>query len=64
MLQSIALIMFLPYPIPRVQEILPFWFWLAWLVMGAAFVLTLVTGVMYVRDALRLRAAALAKGKG
>ncbi len=63
-LQSIALIMFLPYPIPRVQEILPFWFWLAWLVMGAAFVLTLVTGVMYVRDALRLRAAALAKGKG
>ena len=38
----------------------PFWFWLAWLVMGAAFVLTVVTGVMYVFDALRLRAAATA----
>ncbi|MCB0911654.1 MAG: CDP-diacylglycerol--glycerol-3-phosphate 3-phosphatidyltransferase [Propionibacteriaceae bacterium] len=63
-LQSIALIMFLPYPMPKVQELLPFWFWLAWLVMGAAFVLTLVTGVMYVRDALRLKAEATAKGKG
>nr|WP_300149110.1 CDP-diacylglycerol--glycerol-3-phosphate 3-phosphatidyltransferase [Propionicimonas sp.] len=63
LLQSIALLMFLPYPIPKVQEILPFWFVLSWLVMGAAFVLTVVTGLMYVRDALRLRAAALAKGK-
>lgn len=62
-LQSIALIMFLPYPMPKVQELLPFWFWLAWLVMGAAFVLTLVTGVMYIRDALKLRAEA-AKGTG
>jgi hypothetical protein len=32
--------------------------------MGAAFVLTAVTGVMYVNDALRLRAAALAKRGG
>jgi CDP-diacylglycerol--glycerol-3-phosphate 3-phosphatidyltransferase len=63
LLQSIALLMFLPYPMPKVQEILPFWFVLSWLVMGAAFVLTVVTGLMYVRDALRLRAAALAKGK-
>ena len=62
-LQSIALIMFLPYPMPAVEAILPFWYVLSWLVMGAAFVLTLVTGVMYVRDALQLRAAAVAKGK-
>lgn len=59
LLQSIALLMFLPYPIPATRELLPFWFWLAWLVMGAAFVLTVVTGLMYVRDAWRLRAAAL-----
>ncbi len=63
-LQAIALLMFLPYPIPLVGELLPFWFWLAWLVMGAAVVLTVITGLMYVRDALRLRAAALAKGAG
>lgn len=62
-LQSIALMMFLPYPIYATREILPFWFWLSWLVMGAAFVLTLVTGVMYVRDALKLRAEALAKAE-
>ena len=64
LLQSIALLMFLPYPIPAVRELLPFWFWLAWLVMGAAVVLTVVTGLMYVRDALRLRAEAVAKGSG
>jgi CDP-diacylglycerol--glycerol-3-phosphate 3-phosphatidyltransferase len=64
LLQSIALLMFLPYPMPKVQEILPFWFVLSWLVMGAAFVLTLITGVMYVRDALRLRAEARAKDDG
>ncbi|PKQ22578.1 MAG: CDP-diacylglycerol--glycerol-3-phosphate 3-phosphatidyltransferase [Actinobacteria bacterium HGW-Actinobacteria-5] len=63
-LQSIALIMFLPYPMPALRDLLPFWFWLAWLVMGAAFVLTLVTGVMYVRDALKLKADAAAKGPG
>jgi CDP-diacylglycerol--glycerol-3-phosphate 3-phosphatidyltransferase len=63
LLQSIALLMFLPYPIPATRELLPFWFWLAWLVMGAALVLTVVTGLMYVRDARRLRAEALrAKG--
>ncbi len=60
LLQSIALLMFLPYSIWATEAVLPFWFWLAWLVMGAAFVLTVVTGVMYVFDALRLRAAATA----
>lgn len=59
-LQSIALLMFLPYNITLTP---PFWYLLSWLVMGAAFVLTVVTGIMYIRDALRLRAAALAKAK-
>jgi CDP-diacylglycerol--glycerol-3-phosphate 3-phosphatidyltransferase len=59
-LQSIALLMFLPY---NVNLTPPFWYLLSWLVMGAAFVLTVVTGIMYIRDALRLRAAALAKAK-
>jgi CDP-diacylglycerol---glycerol-3-phosphate 3-phosphatidyltransferase len=52
LMQSIALLIFLPYPIGQSA---PFWFWLGWLVMGAAFVLTIGTGVMYVFDALRLR---------
>ena len=60
-LQSIALIMFLPYPIPLTQQALPFWFWLAWLVMGAAVVLTVVTGAQYVLEAMRLRAKTLAE---
>lgn len=63
LLQSVALLMFLPYPIQLTINIVPFWFWLAWLVMGAAFVLTAVTGVMYVIDAWKLRAAAIAKAK-
>ena len=63
-LQSIALIMFLPYPMPPLQSILPFWFVLSWLVMGAAFVLTVVTGGMYVRDAWRLRAEAIRAKSG
>jgi len=60
LLQSIALLMFLPYNIWSTVAVFPFWFWLGWLVMGAAFVLTVVTGVMYIFDALRLRAAAQA----
>ena len=60
LLQSIALLMFLPYNIWSTVAVLPFWFWLGWLVMGTAFVLTVVTGVMYIFDALRLRAAAQA----
>lgn len=54
-MQSIALLMFLPYNIWDTLAIAPFWFWLGWLVMGTAFVLTVGTGVMYVADALRLR---------
>lgn len=60
-LQSIALLMFLPYPIWQTAQTLPFWFWLAWLVMGAAVVLTVVTGAQYVLDALRLRAKTIAE---
>ena len=63
-LQSIALLMFLPYPIGLTAQPFPFWFWLAWLVMGAAFVLTVVTGLQYVVAAWRLRAAALAARHG
>jgi CDP-diacylglycerol---glycerol-3-phosphate 3-phosphatidyltransferase len=59
LLQSFALLMFLPYPMPKLYDLLPFWFVLSWLVMGAAFVLTVVTGGMYVRDAWRLRAEAI-----
>lgn len=60
-LQSVALLMFLPYPIGLTAGPFPFWFWLAWLVMGAAFVLTVVTGVQYLVSAWRLRSAALAE---
>ena len=63
LLQAIALLMFLPYPIGQTMAIAPFWGWLAWLVMGAAFVLTAVTGVMYVFDALRLKAESTAGSK-
>ncbi len=60
-LQSVALIMFLPYDISAT----PLWWSVpAWIVMGAAFLLTLITGLMYVRDALSLRAAAVAKRNG
>ncbi|MEA4943706.1 MAG: CDP-diacylglycerol--glycerol-3-phosphate 3-phosphatidyltransferase [Propionicimonas sp.] len=59
-LQSIALVMFLAYPIQLTQQPAPWWFWPAWVVMAAAFVMTLVTGVQYVVDAWRLRAKALA----
>ncbi|MBA3021151.1 CDP-diacylglycerol--glycerol-3-phosphate 3-phosphatidyltransferase [Propionicimonas sp.] len=58
--QAIALLIFLPYPIGQAA---PFWFWLGWLVMGAAFALTVITGVMYVFDALRLRRQSNAEPK-
>ncbi len=64
LLQSIALLMFLPYPIHLTMQIAPFWGWLAWLVMGAAFVLTAVTGVMYVFDALKLRSESVNRNSG
>ncbi len=55
LMQSIALLMFLPFSIGQTLAVAPFWFWLGWLVMGTAFALTVITGVMYVFDALRLR---------
>jgi CDP-diacylglycerol--glycerol-3-phosphate 3-phosphatidyltransferase len=58
-LQSVALIGFLAYPIEFARQAAPWWFWPAWTVMAAAFVLTMVTGVQYVADAWRLRAKAL-----
>lgn len=54
-IQSIALLMFLPYPIRQTIGIAPGWFWASWVMMVAAFALTVVTGVMYVVDALKLR---------
>ncbi|WP_245581246.1 CDP-diacylglycerol--glycerol-3-phosphate 3-phosphatidyltransferase [Propionicicella superfundia] len=49
--QSIALIMYLLY-LPA----MPLWFqWIAWILMGAAFLLTVVTGLDYLRAAARLR---------
>ncbi len=63
-LQSVALLMFLLYPVALTREWAPWWFWPAWVVMGAAFLLTVVTGVQYVVDAWRLRADALRKGDG
>lgn len=49
--QSVALIMYLLY-LPG----MPLWFqWIAWIVMGAAFILTVVTGLDYLRAAAKLR---------
>ncbi|MDR3069832.1 MAG: CDP-diacylglycerol--glycerol-3-phosphate 3-phosphatidyltransferase [Propionibacteriaceae bacterium] len=53
-LQCVALSMFLLY-LPA----FPDWFgWIAWAIMFAAFALTVITGLMYVRDALRLKTQA------
>lgn len=52
-LQAIALILFL-LPLPEWAERV------AWVVMGLAFVLTIVTGLDYIRDAVRLRRKAAA----
>ncbi len=58
-LQSIALILFL-----LGLAWMPLWVQIvAWVIMAAAFVLTVVTGVMYVRDALVLRAQAADTGR-
>jgi len=54
-LQSIALILYLPY-LPAMPVFVQ---WFAWLTMAAAFVLTVTSGIQYVRDALALRAQAL-----
>ena len=36
--------------------------WLAWFLMGAAFVLTVLTGLDYIREAVRMRRRALSSG--
>ena len=56
-MQSIALLMFLPYPIDQTWTVAPVWFVAAWIIMAVAFALTVITGVMYVFDAIRLRKA-------
>ena len=59
-LQSIALILFLPG-----LPLLPTWLqWIAWAVMIAALVLTVVTGLDYVREALALRRKVLQERRG
>ena len=55
LLQSLALLMFLPYPIQDTLAPAPLWYYLGWTLLWAAFALTVVTGVMYVLDALRLK---------
>lgn len=56
--QSLALILFL---LGLVH--LPAWVgWIAWTLMIAALVLTVVTGLDYIREAMRIRREALAKG--
>ncbi|MFT3861336.1 CDP-diacylglycerol--glycerol-3-phosphate 3-phosphatidyltransferase [Micropruina sp.] len=50
-LQSVALLLFLPG-----LPLMPGWLqWIAWVVMAAAVLLTLVTAVPYIREALVLR---------
>ncbi len=56
-LQSIALILFLPG-----LPLMPVWLQvIAWLVMAAAVLLTLVTALDYIREAITLRRAGLAE---
>ena len=55
LLQSFALLMFLPYPIHATLATAPVWYYVGWTLMWAAFALTFITGVMYVIDALRLK---------
>lgn len=56
-LQSVALLLFLPG-----LPLMPVWLqWLAWLVMAAAVLITVVTAVPYIREALALRRAGLAE---
>ncbi|MDN5563359.1 MAG: CDP-diacylglycerol--glycerol-3-phosphate 3-phosphatidyltransferase [Luteococcus sp.] len=55
--QSLALVLYLMW-LPKLPEVLQ---WLAWGLMGAAFVLTVLTGLDYLREAARLRREALAR---
>ncbi|MDN5571770.1 MAG: CDP-diacylglycerol--glycerol-3-phosphate 3-phosphatidyltransferase [Propionibacteriaceae bacterium] len=56
-LQSVAIIMFLP----GLMFLPQWWGWIAWTVMIAAFVLTVLTGLDYLREAAKLRARYLAE---
>lgn len=59
-MQAVALILFLPG-----LAFLPVWWgWLAWAAMIAALVLTVVTGLDYLREAAKLRARYLAEHPG
>jgi CDP-diacylglycerol---glycerol-3-phosphate 3-phosphatidyltransferase len=64
LMQSIALLMFLPYPIGLTLAAAPVWFWIGWIVMWVAFALTVVTGAMYVFDALKLKREAAVAADG
>ncbi len=56
-LQSIALLLYLPG-----LPLMPSWLqWTAWIVMAAAVVVTLVTAVDYIREAIALRRRGLAE---
>lgn len=59
-MQSVAIILFLPG-----LAFLPVWWgWIAWAAMIVAFVLTVVTGLDYLREAAKLRARYLAEHPG
>ena len=56
-LQSVALLLFLPG-----LPLMPVWLQVtAWVVMGAAVLLTMVTAIDYIREAIALRRSALAE---
>ncbi|MEX5300061.1 CDP-diacylglycerol--glycerol-3-phosphate 3-phosphatidyltransferase [Kocuria sp. CPCC 205292] len=57
-LQTVALLLLL---LPLVPLVGAWWPWLGWTVMGAALVVTVVTGVDYVVKAVQLRRRALAE---
>lgn len=57
--QSLALIIYLTW-LPQQPTIIA---WVGWLLMAVAFVLTVVTGIDYVRQAAKVRAAAKASGR-
>ncbi|MGA4668250.1 CDP-diacylglycerol--glycerol-3-phosphate 3-phosphatidyltransferase [Propionibacteriaceae bacterium Y1923] len=56
--QSLALILYLTW-LPQQPSIIA---WVAWVLMGIAFVLTVVTGIDYVRQAIKVRNEARAGG--
>lgn len=58
--QSLALTLYLTWLAEQPRPIA----WIAWALMAAAFVLTVVTGIDYVRQALRVRAEARARTDG